>query len=108
MDGKGQRTIARFSDAFVNVLFVFTLFEMWNVKTITLQKEESKMANNNDNNKMSREEAGRKGGEKTSQNHDKEFYQEIGQKGGEATSRNHDKEFYQENGEKGGRQRRSG
>ncbi len=34
--------------------------------------------------KMSREEAGRKGGEATSKNHDKEFYQEIGQKGGEA------------------------
>ena len=46
-----------------------------------------------DNNKMSREEAGRKGGETTSKNHDKEFYQEIGQKGGEATSKNHDKEF---------------
>ncbi|PAO69042.1 glucose starvation-inducible protein B, partial [Bacillus sp. X2(2017)] len=29
-----------------------------------------------DNNKMSREEAGRKGGETTSKNHDKEFYQE--------------------------------
>ena len=36
--------------------------------------------------KMSREEAGRKGGEATSKNHDKEFYQEIGQKGGEATT----------------------
>jgi len=34
--------------------------------------------------KMSREEAGRMGGEATSRNHDKEFYQEIGQKGGEA------------------------
>ncbi len=33
-----------------------------------------------DNNKMSREEAGQKGGEATSNNHDKEFYQEIGQK----------------------------
>ncbi|EIM09725.1 general stress protein, partial [Bacillus atrophaeus C89] len=30
-------------------------------------------------NKMSREEAGRKGGETTSKNHDKEFYQEIGE-----------------------------
>lgn len=41
-----------------------------------------------DDNKMSREEAGRKGGETTSKNHDKEFYQEIGKKGGEA--RNND------------------
>ncbi|MEH7273118.1 glucose starvation-inducible protein GsiB, partial [Neobacillus vireti] len=44
-----------------------------------------------DNESMSREEAGRKGGEATSNNHDKEFYQEIGRKGGEATSENHDK-----------------
>ncbi|MFF2853739.1 KGG domain-containing protein, partial [Peribacillus sp. NPDC058002] len=48
---------------------------------------------------------GQKGGEATSENHDKEFYQEIGQKGGEATSENHDKEFYQEIGEKGGEAR---
>jgi uncharacterized protein len=48
------------------------------------------MANNNE--KMSREEAGRKGGEATSKNHDKEFYQEIGKKGGESQSneRNND------------------
>nr|WP_046175705.1 KGG domain-containing protein [Domibacillus indicus] len=44
------------------------------------------MANNND--KMRREEAGRKGGEATAENHDKEFYQKIGEKGGEA--RNND------------------
>ncbi|MEY9865857.1 general stress protein YciG [Peribacillus sp. B2I2] len=36
--------------------------------------------------KMSREEAGRRGGEATSKNHDKDFYREIGQKGGKATS----------------------
>ena len=42
------------------------------------------MANQNDDNKMSREEAGRLGGEATSENHDKEFYEEIGQKGGRA------------------------
>ena len=30
--------------------------------------------------KMSRQEAGRKGGEATSKNHDKDFYREIGQK----------------------------
>ena len=62
------------------------------------------MAQNNQNGKMSREEAGRKGGEATSKNHDHEFYQEIGSKGGEATSKNHDKDFYQEIGSKGGKQ----
>lgn len=62
------------------------------------------MANNNDNkgnNKqgsMTVEEAGRKGGEATSANHDREFYEDIGQKGGEATSANHDREFYEEIG----------
>ncbi|MDG0793337.1 glucose starvation-inducible protein B [Cohnella ginsengisoli] len=42
------------------------------------------MARNDDNNKMSREEAGRMGGEATARTHDKAFYQEIGEKGGEA------------------------
>lgn len=60
------------------------------------------MANNNQNGKMSREEAGRLGGEATAKNHDKEFYQEIGEKGGDTTSKNHGKDFYQEIGEKGG------
>ncbi|WP_127489569.1 KGG domain-containing protein [Paenibacillus ehimensis] len=41
------------------------------------------MAQNRDG-KMSREEAGRMGGEATAKKHDREFYQEIGQKGGEA------------------------
>lgn len=45
------------------------------------------MANNNQNGKLSREEAGRLGGEATAKNHDKEFYQDIGEKGGEATSK---------------------
>lgn len=44
------------------------------------------MAKKNDG-KMSVEEAGRKGGEATSNNHDKEFYQEIGRKGGESRSK---------------------
>lgn len=50
------------------------------------------MADNNQNNrnkdrngKMSVEEAGRKGGEATSANHDKEFYEKIGRKGGETS-----------------------
>ena len=55
-----------------------------------------------DNEKMSREEAGRKGGEATSNNHGDEFYKEIGEKGGEATSESHDKDFYEKIGEKGG------
>ncbi|QGM29706.1 stress-induced protein, KGG, repeat-containing protein [Bacillus sp. N3536] len=59
------------------------------------------MANNNQNKRgrsMSVEEAGRKGGEATSNNHDRGFYEEIGQKGGEATSQNHGQDFYEENG----------
>ncbi|MFD2613511.1 KGG domain-containing protein [Paenibacillus gansuensis] len=44
--------------------------------------------NNQDNGKMSREEAGRMGGEATAKNHDKEFYQEIGRKGGESRDNN--------------------
>ena len=39
-----------------------------------------------DNEKMSREEAGRKGGEATSKSHDKDFYEKIGKKGGKANS----------------------
>ncbi len=39
--------------------------------------------NNKDNKNMTVSEAGRMGGEKTSETHDKEFYQEIGHKGGE-------------------------
>ncbi|MFC3039420.1 hypothetical protein ACFOGI_04090 [Virgibacillus xinjiangensis] len=48
------------------------------------------MANNNkrDNNqKMSLEEAGRKGGKTTARNHDQEFFEEIGKKGGEERAR---------------------
>ena len=37
-----------------------------------------------DRNKMSRAEAGRKGGETTKETHGREFYQEIGKKGGAA------------------------
>lgn len=56
-----------------------------------------------DNEKMSREEAGRKGGEATSNTHDDEFYKENGEKGGEATSESHDKDFYEKIGKKGGK-----
>ncbi|WP_310739840.1 general stress protein [Oceanobacillus alkalisoli] len=60
---------------------------------------------NQNNKKMTVEEAGRKDGVATSRNHDKEFYQEIGQKGGETTARNHDQDFYEEIGHKGGEAR---
>ncbi len=44
------------------------------------------MKNNNQNKdkgKMTVEEAGRKGGERTSETHGREFYSDIGQKGGQ-------------------------
>lgn len=52
--------------------------------------------------KMTVQEAGKKGGQKTRTTHGHEFYQEIGRKGGETTSREHGPEFYQEIGTKGG------
>ncbi|PWG00841.1 KGG domain-containing protein [Levilactobacillus bambusae] len=55
-----------------------------------------------ENKKMSRQEAGHKGGEVTSQRHGKEFYQDIGHEGGETTAQTHGSEFYHEIGEKGG------
>jgi hypothetical protein len=60
------------------------------------------MVNNRNDNGMSREEAGQKGGETTAKTHDKEFYQDIGQKGGEATAESHGKEFYEDIGQRGG------
>jgi uncharacterized protein len=60
------------------------------------------MAQNNDG-KMSREEAGQKGGEKVSREYNKEHFQDIGQKGGEKTKREHGKEHFEEIGKKGGR-----
>ncbi|HOX41061.1 MAG TPA: KGG domain-containing protein [bacterium] len=63
-----------------------------------------------DKGRMTVEEAGRKGGEKTSETHGREFYQEIGHKGGEvggekggkATRDKYGPEFYSEIGHKGG------
>jgi general stress protein YciG len=52
--------------------------------------------------KMTVEEAGRMGGEKTSETHGREFYQEIGKKGGEAVASAKGPEFYSEIGHKGG------
>jgi general stress protein YciG len=52
--------------------------------------------------KMTVEEAGRKGGEKTAETHGREFYQEIGKKGGETVASERGPEFYSEIGKKGG------
>ncbi|MHB0913592.1 MAG: KGG domain-containing protein [Armatimonadota bacterium] len=55
---------------------------------------------------MTVSEAGKKGGEKTSETHGHEFYEEIGkkggQKGGETTASKYGHEFYEEIGHKGG------
>ncbi|WP_407297525.1 general stress protein [Stutzerimonas zhaodongensis] len=53
---------------------------------------------------MSVNEAGRKGGEATSETHGKEFYQEIGSKGGQNSGGNfaNDRERASEAGRKGG------
>jgi general stress protein YciG len=55
-----------------------------------------------DQEKMSVNEAGHLGGEKTSQTHDHEYYQRIGHEGGEKTSQTHDRAFYEEIGREGG------
>lgn len=47
-------------------------------------------------------EAGRRGGQRTSQTHGHEFYEEIGKKGGETTSEKYGTPFYEEIGHKGG------
>ena len=53
---------------------------------------------NGEKGEMTVEEAGRKGGEKTSQTHGHEFYEEIGhmggQKGGRTTLRKYGPSFY--------------
>ncbi|WP_054637639.1 stress-induced protein, KGG, repeat-containing protein [Thalassobacillus sp. C254] len=60
------------------------------------------MTQNDKNRKMSREEAGQKGGETTSREHGQEFYEEIGEKGGEKTSEKYSKKHFQDIGKKGG------
>lgn len=57
--------------------------------------------------KMTVEEAGHKGGQKTARTHGHEFYEDIGHKGGEKTSETHGREFYQEIGHKGGQKVKS-
>jgi general stress protein YciG len=57
-------------------------------------------------NNMTVQEAGKKGGTKTSQTHGRDFYQQIGHKGGkiggEATSKKYGPAFYSEIGHRGG------
>lgn len=56
--------------------------------------------------KMSRSEAGRKGGETTKKKYGSDFYRKIGQaggkKGGKTTKERYGSEFYQKIGRKGG------
>ncbi len=55
--------------------------------------------------KMTRQEAGRKGGEKVARERGIEFYREIGKKGGEKVAEERGAEFYREIGRKGGESR---
>jgi len=55
--------------------------------------------------KMTRQEAGRKGGEKVARERGSGFYREIGRKGGEKVAEERGSEFYREIGRKGGESR---
>jgi len=55
--------------------------------------------------KMTRQEAGRKGGEKVARERGSEFYREIGRKGGEKVAEERGSEFFREIGRKGGETR---
>jgi uncharacterized protein len=55
--------------------------------------------------KMTRQEAGRKGGEKVARERGPEFYREIGRKGGQKVAEARGSEFYREIGRKGGESR---
>jgi len=69
------------------------------VEEVTSMPEKSKGA-------MTVSEAGRKGGETTSERYGHEFYEEIGkkggQKGGQTTFKRYGPQFYEEIGRKGG------
>ena len=52
--------------------------------------------------KMTREEAGRKGGQKVAQERGSKFYREIGRKGGKKVAEERGTKFYREIGRKGG------
>lgn len=55
--------------------------------------------------KMTREEAGRMGGQKVARERGPEFFREIGRKGGERVAEKRGTEFYREIGKKGGESR---
>ena len=55
--------------------------------------------------KMTREDAGRKGGQKVARERGTEFYREIGRKGGEKVAKQRGSEFFREIGRKGGESR---
>ena len=55
--------------------------------------------------KMSRQEAGRRGGEKVAKERGSEFYRRIGRKGGEKIAEERGSEFFKEIGRKGGESR---
>jgi general stress protein YciG len=61
--------------------------------------------NNEVGRKMTRQEAGRRGGEKVAKERGPEFYREIGRKGGEKVAEERGSEFYREIGRKGGESR---
>jgi general stress protein YciG len=55
--------------------------------------------------KMTRQEAGRRGGEKVARERGSDFYRKIGRKGGEKVAEERGSEFYREIGRKGGESR---
>jgi general stress protein YciG len=57
------------------------------------------------NKKMTRQEAGRKGGQKVARERGPEFYRQIGKKGGEKVAEERGTEFYREIGRRGGESR---
>lgn len=66
---------------------------------LTVRSEEKRSG------KMTREEAGRIGGQKVARERGSEFYREIGRKGGEKVAEQRGSEFYREIGKKGGESR---
>jgi uncharacterized protein len=62
---------------------------------------------NTEQRKMTRQEAGRKGGEKVARERGSEFYRKIGRKGGEKVAEERGSEFYRTIGRKGGESRRN-
>jgi general stress protein YciG len=57
--------------------------------------------------KMTKQEAGRKGGEKVAKERGPEFFRTIGRKGGEKVAEQRGSEFYRQIGRKGGESKRN-